>query len=167
MFAAGASEVAERPRLLNFIVRRAEGFGVASWRRKVLTFFPDLRREAERPDFNVYSAFFELLPRVREAHQAGDTESQRRIYGFAEWCFEQPSKELWNPAGVAFYEHLFDSHRSLWPEFVRWLSPWVVEGCWGLWECRLLAEEIAEVRNLLAACRKPLYGQARLNHSCT
>ncbi len=122
---------------------------MASWRRKVLTWFPDLRREAERPHFTVYSAFFELLPRVREAHMGGDTETLRRIYGFAEWCFRQPAKDLWNAAGVAFYEHLFDSHRSLWPEFVRWLSPQVVAGVWGLWEWQLSADELAFINDAI------------------
>jgi hypothetical protein len=133
---------------------------VASWRRKVLTWFPDLRREAERPDFTIYSAFFELLPRVREAHQDGDAETLRRIYGFAEWCSRQKAKDLWNAAGVCFYEHLFDSHRSLWPEFVRWLSPRVVADCMGLWEWQLSAEELAEVRRLIAECRRPLHLEA-------
>ncbi len=135
--------------------------GMASWRRKFLALFPELRSEAQRPGFNPYSAFFRLLPRVREAHQDGDSESLRRIYGFAEWCLEQKAKELWNPAAVAFYEHLFDSHRSLWPDFVRWLSPRVVADCMGLWEWRLKDEELAEVRRLLADCRKPLYPDAR------
>jgi hypothetical protein len=81
--------------------------------------------------------------------------------GFAEWCAEQKAKDLWNAAGVAFYEHLFDSHRSLWPEFVRWLSPRVVEDCMGLWEWRLSEKELAEVRRLLAERRKPLYEEAR------
>src|SRR4051794_38740887 len=110
---------------------------MSSWRRKVLALFPDLREEAERPDFNIYFAFFALLPRVREAHLAGDTETLRNIYGFAEWCFKQRAKDIWNAAGVAFYQHLFDSHPSLWREFVRWLSPRVVRDCWGLWEWRL------------------------------
>ena len=135
---------------------------MASWRRKVLALFPDLQRDVERPDFTIYMVFFELLPRVRGAHQDGDTETLRRIYGFAEWCFEQKAKDLWNAAGVAFYEHLFDSHRSLWREFVRWLSPRVVEGCWGLWERRLSEEELAGLRQLIADCRKPLYPEARL-----
>jgi hypothetical protein len=82
---------------------------MSSWRRKVLTFFPDLQREAERPDFTIYNAFSELLPRVRTAHQEGDTETLRRIYGFAEWCSEQKAKDLWNAASVSFYAHLFDS----------------------------------------------------------
>jgi hypothetical protein len=119
-----------------------------------------MRREAERPDFTVYSAFFELLPRVRTAHQDGDTEALRRIYGFAEWCMAQKAKDIWNAAGVTFYEHLFDSHRSLWPEFVRWLSPRVVKDVRGLWEWRLSEEELAEVRRLFAECRAPRYQEA-------
>ncbi|OAI47654.1 hypothetical protein AYO44_09150 [Planctomycetaceae bacterium SCGC AG-212-F19] len=140
---------------------------MASWRRKVLTFFPDLRRDVQRPGYSIYMVFFDLLPRVREAHQQGDTETLRRIYGFAEWCFEQQAKDMWNAAGVAFYEHLFDSHRSLWPEFVRWLSPRVVEGCMGLWERRLPEETLEEVRRLLAECRKPLHQEARRSVRCT
>ncbi len=138
---------------------------MASWRRKVVALFPDLRQDVQRSDFSVYMVFFNLLPRVREAHLDGDTETLRRIYGFAEWCFEQKAKDMWNAAGVAFYEHLFDSHRSLWPEFVRWLSPLVVEGCWGLWEWRLEGEQLAEVRRLIADCSKPLYQEARLTRN--
>jgi len=130
----------------------------------VIALFPDLRRDAERPDFSVYSAFFDLLPRVRRAHQDGDSETLRRVYGFAEWCIEQKAEELWNAAGVAFYEHLFDSHRSLWPEFVRWLSPRVVVDCWGLWEWRLPANDLAEVRRLLDGRRNVLYPTARPSH---
>jgi hypothetical protein len=36
-----------------------------------------------------------------------------KIYGFADWCASQKEKELWNAAGVAFYEHLADSNRTL------------------------------------------------------
>jgi hypothetical protein len=135
---------------------------VATWRRKALALFPDLRCDVQRPDFSIYMVFFELLPMVREAHQEGDAEMLRRIYGYAEWCLEQKAKDLWNAAAVAFYEHLFDSHRSLWRQFVRWLSPRVVADCWGLWEWRLSAEELAEVRQLIAGCRKPLYQEARI-----
>ena len=62
---------------------------------------------------------------------------------------------------VAFYEHLCDTHRSLWPEFVRWLSPRVVKGCMGLWQWRLSEEDLVEVRRLVAECRSPLYEEAR------
>ncbi|HEX3315269.1 MAG TPA: hypothetical protein VHR72_10285 [Gemmataceae bacterium] len=114
----------------------------------------------------MYSVFFELLPRVRLAHQDGDTDSLLRIYGFAEWCFEQRAEDLWNAAGVAFYEHLFDSHRSLWPEFVLWMSPPVAEGCFGLWEARLSIEEMTVVRRLIAECRNPVYQEARRTGGC-
>jgi len=134
---------------------------MAKWRRTVLTLFPDMRLEAQRPEFSIYAAFSDLLTRVREAHQDGDLDTLRRIYGFAEWCSEQQPKDLWNSAGVAFYEHLFDSHRSHWPEMVRWLSPRVVDDCMGLWELRLSEADMAEVRRLFAERRKPLHEEAR------
>jgi hypothetical protein len=81
--------------------------------------------------------------------------------GVAEWCSAQRAKDLWNSAGVGFYEHLFDSHRSLWPEMVRWLSPRVVDDCMGLWELRLSEADMAEVRRLFAERRKPLHQEAR------
>ena len=139
-----------------------KGTPVASWRRKVVTFFPDMRCDVQRPTFSIYMVFFELLPRVRIAHQEGDTEALRRIYGFAEWCFEQKAMNMWNAAAVAFYEHLFDSHPTLWNEFVRWLSPRVVKGCWGLWESRLTAEELKRITGLFQECTRPLYQEARI-----
>ena len=87
---------------------------MASWRRKALALFPDLKFEVQRPDFSVYQVFFRILPMSRDAHKAGDVDTLRKIYDFAEWCFEQRAKEMWNAAGVAFYEHLFDDHPSLW-----------------------------------------------------
>jgi hypothetical protein len=134
---------------------------MATWRRKVIELFPDLRREFEEPDCTIYTVFFELLPRVRTAHENGDIETLRRIYGFAEWCFQQKAKDLWNAAGVAFYEHLFDSGQPLWGEIVRWLSPNVIEGVWGLWEFRLPKQQLAEVKHLIDARQEPLYGELR------
>ncbi|HEY1066775.1 MAG TPA: hypothetical protein VGE52_11720 [Pirellulales bacterium] len=67
-----------------------------------------------------------------------------------------------NAAGVAFYEHLFNFPRSLWPEVVCWLSPRVVADCRGLWESRLSPDDFAEVQRLLAARRKRCYEEARL-----
>ena len=135
---------------------------MANWRRKALALFPDLRHDAQRPDFSVYMLFFELLPKSRQAHKAGDAKALRRIYGFAEWCFEQKAKDMWNAAGEAFYEHLFDDDPSVWPEVVEWLSPAVIEGVWGLWEWRLSAEQLAEVARLIERRRKRRYPEARL-----
>jgi hypothetical protein len=81
---------------------------MSAWRRKAIELFPDLRSEVEDPDATIYSVFFALLPRCREAHDRDDTSELEKIYGFAEWCASQKAKDLWNSAGVAFYEHLFD-----------------------------------------------------------
>lgn len=135
---------------------------MANWRRKALDLFPDLRYDVQRPEFSIYMVFFRLLPMSREAHKAGDDEMLQRIYGFAEWCFEQKAKDMWNAAGVAFYEHLFDDHPSLWPEVVQWLPPPVIEGVWGLWEWRLSTEDLAEVKRLIEGRRRQRYPEARL-----
>lgn len=78
------------------------------WRRKALKLFPELRLELHRKEYNTYQLYFDLLPALRDAHKANDLDSLKKIYGFAEWCILQNEKDLWNPAGVAFYEHLFD-----------------------------------------------------------
>lgn len=134
---------------------------MSTWRRKALGLFPELRLDLQRPDFTVYMLFFELLPTSREAHKAGDFQRLRRIYGFAEWCSEKRAKDLWNAAGVAFYEHLFDDHPSLRRDIVRWLSPKVVAAVWGLWEPRLSVEDLADVKRLLAERRSPQFEDAR------
>lgn len=131
------------------------------WRRKAIALFPDLRSEVQRPDFSIYMLFFRLLPMVREAHDAEDVDLLRRIYGFAEWCFSQKAKDMWNAAGVAFYEHLFDEART-WGQVIPWLPPQVLEGCWGLWEFRLSQEETTELRERIADCCRFRYLEASL-----
>ncbi len=135
---------------------------MANWRRKALALFPQLRYEIQRPRFSIYSLYFELLPLTRIAHEAEDEETLRRIYGFAEWCLHQKAKDMWNAAGVAFYEHVFDGKKSAWPEIVTWLSPKVVRECWVLWEARLQAYELAEIRRLLESAQRKRYLDARL-----
>lgn len=125
--------------------------------------FPELRRDVERWGCSIYEVFFELLPASREAHKTGDIEALHRIYGFAEWCFEQKAKDLWNAAGVAFYEHLFDGGQSHWAEIVKWLSPKIVKDCWSLWEHQLSAEKLAEVGRLISERREVYYAEARLS----
>jgi len=78
------------------------------WQQKALELFPDLQPDIEEDDANIYTLFFEILPRCLVAHVNDDTEELRKIYGYADWCFHQEEKDLWNAAGVAFYEHLVD-----------------------------------------------------------
>lgn len=117
---------------------------MSTWRRKAIESFPDLRWEFEQADTTIYEVFFELLPRVCDAHVRGDLEELRSIYEFAQWCFQQKSKDLWNAAGVAFYEHLVDEPTTL-SEIPQWLEPDVFEGCKSLFEARLEPEQFREL----------------------
>jgi hypothetical protein len=121
---------------------------MAAWRRRALEYFPQLRAELQRAEYTIYMLFFDLLPMVRADHESGDAELARRIYEFAEWCLNQTTGDLSNAAGVAFYEHLFDSncHRAA---TIRRLSPDVIATCRPLWEARLSAHEMAELRPLI------------------
>jgi hypothetical protein len=117
---------------------------MSTWRRKAIEAFPDLRQEFEQPDTTIYQVFFELLPRVQDAHARGDTQELQRIYDFARWCFHQKTDDLWNAAGVAFYEHLVDDPTTR-SQIPRWLQPDVFEGCKGLFEARLEPELFREL----------------------
>jgi hypothetical protein len=129
---------------------------MAAWRRRALELFPQLGNELPRREFTIYMLYFDLLPMVRSAHDVNNEEELRRIYGFAEWCMRQKAENLWNSAAVCFYEHLFDI-----PEYrtkvVSWLSPFVIEQCWGLWERRLTEAEIEEVKRLVEKRSAYLY----------
>lgn len=123
---------------------------MASWRRRALEQFPELRPSLNDPEYTIYRLFFDLLPMAVEAHRAGDDLRLAPIYEYDEWCAREPSEQLWNPAGVAFYEHLFDqpSLRSAVP---RWLSSDIRTNHMGLWEARLAPKDFSEVKKLLAA----------------
>lgn len=123
---------------------------MSAWRRKALVLFPDLKRELNARGYSVYQLYFDLLPMERAAHDRGDRETLCRIHGFAEWCLTQREKELWNSAGVCFYEHLFDEPR-LWDKVIPWLSPSVIETVKDLWELRLGGERYRQLLKRLAA----------------
>jgi hypothetical protein len=118
------------------------------WKRKAIAALPELAVELRQRDCTIYQLFFNLLPLVEEAHQEGNSDRLRRAYGFAEWCLSQESKELWNPAGVAFYEHLFDQE-TLWNDIIPWLSPTVITQVKGLWELMLKPDKYRELLKLL------------------
>jgi hypothetical protein len=126
---------------------------MAVWRRRALEHFPELRRELTGRDYSVYLLFFDLKPMLRAAFDAGDDGLLRRIFGFAEWCSRQTAKELWNAAGVAFYEHLFD-----YPQYservIPWLSPRIVFTHWQLWEAMVDPAEWSRLRSLLEGKRR-------------
>jgi hypothetical protein len=124
---------------------------MSAWRQKAIEVCPDLRKEFEDPEMTIYEVFFELLPRVRQAHSRGDNDELRLIYAYAEWCFAQKARDLWNSAGVAFYEHLVDNPVTF-AAIPQWLSPGVFADVRTLFEARLSP---AEYRRLCDAyCEK-------------
>jgi hypothetical protein len=121
---------------------------MAVWRQKALVYFPELAAELRETNYTIYQLFFDLTPMAEQAHRNRDTDSLKRIYGFAEWCLHQSDKDLWNSAGVAFYEHIFDD-RSLRDQIVPWLSSEVISQVKGLWEMMLPREAYRELNEVL------------------
>lgn len=109
---------------------------MSTWRRKALEQFNDMRIEIQHKDTTIYMLFFELLPRVRDAHTNNDIEKLKKIYEFAEWCGNQKSQELWNSAGVAFYEHLVDSEITF-EAIPYWVKPNIFNDVKALFKHRL------------------------------
>lgn len=77
-----------------------------TWRKKAHECLPEYKDSLGKQETTIYFVFFEMLPLTIEAHKKRDTKKLKQYYAFAEWCFRQDEKELWNAAGVAFYEHL-------------------------------------------------------------
>jgi hypothetical protein len=132
---------------------------MAAWRRKALELFPELLPELENSQYTCYMLFFDLLPMSRRAQEANDSDLLGRIYGFAEWCLVQKTKEPGNAAGVAFFEHVLDQPTH-WKAVVPWLSPRVIADCWSLWEGRLSPDELDEVQLLISNRKEHMYRDA-------
>ncbi len=91
------------------------------WRQKAIQCLPENRVEFENPNTSIYEVFSELLHAIIEAHKNNNTDRLQLIYGFADWCFKQNAKELWNAAGVSFYEHLYD-YKETRESFTKWIK---------------------------------------------
>ncbi len=90
------------------------------WRRKAIECMPENRTEFQDRGTSIYQVFIELLPATVAAHKAKDLNRLEKYYAFAEWCSLQNDKDLWNSAGVAFYEHL-----GHYPETLAAMPDWV------------------------------------------
>ncbi|QEM02850.1 hypothetical protein DIU31_004720 [Mucilaginibacter rubeus] len=86
---------------------------MSAWRKRAIECLPALKREFEDPETSIYGVFMELLHATIAAHRDNDTMQLKKNYDFAEWCFRQKSENLWNAAGVLFYEHLGDKTETL------------------------------------------------------
>jgi len=111
-----------------------------------LELFPDLREEISEPDSSVYEVFSLLLPRCKTAYDKGDTAELERIFAYASWCSSQRADELWNAAGVAFFEHLPDIP-GLVGDLPRWVPKTVFEDVASLLQQRISARELTAIRS--------------------
>lgn len=109
---------------------------MSSWRRKATELFYDERHDFLGKDDTIHTLFFILLPRVRRAHRENNKTELEKIYSFAEWCMNQKAKDLWNAAGVAFYEHLVDEKLTR-EAIPQWIKPTVFEKIQYLFKDRL------------------------------
>ena len=107
---------------------------MSTWRRTALELFPELERDlrSSRVGYTVYSLLRDLHVSAQKAHARGDTQELEKIYGYAEWCSRQQAEDLWNAAGVAFYEHLFESERDV-DRVLPFLSAYAIRKHWDLW----------------------------------
>ena len=115
---------------------------MSAWRQKTINCIPELKQDFEDPETSIYGVFFEILPALIEAHKKQDTERIEKIYGFAEWCFKQ--KELWNAAGVAFYEHLVDYEEAK-LEIEKWVKFDIYKEIRSLLEIRIGKDEVLKL----------------------
>lgn len=129
------------------------------FRFKALDAFPHLRRvildEATTPRvFLPYVARFE--------RKAKDVKARRNLFAFAEWCVRRDEPDVREAARTMFYAPLFDERYGDWSEVVAWLSPFVVELNWQLWEARLTEAEMVRLRELLTNRTEVRYVRATI-----
>lgn len=114
------------------------------WRKKAMEILPEEKKELEDPQTSIYGALGLMLSALRPAHEENNTERLKKIYGFAEWCFNQKAKDLWNAAGVAFYEHLGDQ-RITFEAIPYWVKPGIYKEIKALLELILTEEDIRQL----------------------
>ena len=121
---------------------------MATWRRKAIESFPELREDLNDRKFTIYMLFFELLPLSRKAHRGGNRKLLQTIYGFSQWCAEQRTGDVNTKAALAFYEHLFDEP-ELWERVASYLSTEKIRAYWPLIAAHQDPERLMALRKFL------------------
>jgi hypothetical protein len=80
---------------------------MSDWKAKLVELIPEEQDEWES-EFSIYLAFGTVLGLVEKAARDSNDDLLKRCFTFAQWCFDKEEKDLWNSAGVSFYEHLAD-----------------------------------------------------------
>jgi hypothetical protein len=123
---------------------------VSNWRRRAIEAFPSLARDLRASRIsNPYDLFTNLRVMAEQAHRQGDEALLQRIYGYAEWGSRQQAPALWNPVGVAFYEHIVENPATV-DRVLPWLSAYVIRKHWDLWQVSL-GERWTDLRPKLEA----------------
>ena len=113
---------------------------MSTWREKAIEILPGLKKEFNRKDLSIYDVFIELLPATVDAHKQKNKDLLKKYYGYAKWCLQQKEKQLWNAAGVAFYEELGD-YAEIFSELHLWIDREVYSQIKELLQSRLSAEK--------------------------
>ena len=93
------------------------------WRQLAKSLVPDVNEGTFEKKPSTYTFFGYLRRACWEAHEANDSQRLCKIYAFAHWAFDHPSQDLWNPAGVTFFEDLFQNCKTF--EDVLKITPWL------------------------------------------
>ncbi|MDP4254661.1 MAG: hypothetical protein Q8938_11695 [Bacteroidota bacterium] len=120
---------------------------MSAWRQKAIDCAPEFKKEFEQPETSIYDVFMDLRSVLVDAHRTNNVDRLRKIYDFAEWCFGQNTSDLWNAAGVSFYEHLADSEETL-KAMPRWVKQDIYRKIRGLLQFRISDEKMKGLDNL-------------------
>ena len=116
------------------------------FRFKALALFPNLRRVILDDDATPYT----FLPLVARAERrAKDDAARRDIFRFAEWCLRRHEPEVRDAISKKFFAQLFDDRFGDWSIIISWLSPFVLEEMWSLWEQRLSSDDRARLEAMI------------------
>jgi len=127
-------------------IGKALDYFMATWRAKLIQCLPDFRSDWEDPDNSIYLAFADLTAMCEQAHDRGDEATLRAIYDFAAWCSRQKDEDLWNAAGVSFYEHIVD-HPGALRDLPRWVPPDVFHDISALLQARMEDKAFSELKS--------------------
>jgi hypothetical protein len=114
---------------------------MSTWRKKAIEIAPELRKDFEEPNIEIYSVFSELLTILENSFKNKDIEKIENIFNYAEWCFRQKEQKLWNAAGVSFYEHLGDNIETF-ANFTNWIKKDIYFDIRGLLQLRINEEKL-------------------------
>jgi len=120
------------------------------WQTLAKSLLPKLLEEylQDDPDGNTMMFFFDVLPAFRDSIENKTDATTIAICEFSEWCSWQSEKDLWNSAGVAFWEHIFDDWVNR-KSVACWIKPKIFDEVKGLWEFRLGERKLAQISELI------------------